>query len=329
GFTYDLKDDYLKLGYSKEEAAEFDSLLTISAICSAVEKAGHTIERIGNVDVLYQKLLGDNSAIINERWDFVFNICEGLRGSGRESLVPALLDSYQIPYTFSDPLTHAITLNKAVTKRLLKSEGIATTDFVLISSLTELDSMNLSYPCFVKPVSEGTGKGITPKSKVHNKAELAAQVTERLKQFKQPVLVEPFLTGREVTVGVLGTGANAFCLGVMNVGFTDKADSDIHSYYNKENCEFAAVYTPAKDEFAAKCADLALRAHRLLDIKDACRVDIRADEHGEPQIMEINSLPGLMPGRSDLILLAEMFDYSYQQVIEAIIKSAVERQLTT
>jgi D-alanine-D-alanine ligase len=319
GFTYDLKDDYLQSGYTQEQVAEFDSTVTIDAVCEAIERAGHSVECIGNAAALSKKLLA------GARWDLVFNICEGMYGTGREALVPAMLDAWQIPYTFSEPLVHALTLHKGITKQLLQASGLSTTEFCLMNSPEDFKGLQSPYPYFVKAVSEGTGKGITPNSKVHSLTELKEQASLLITEFKQPVIVEPFLTGREVPVGVLGTGDSAFCLGVMDIGFTDKADSDIHSYYNKANCEEAAVYSPAKDEFAAKCADLALQAHKVLNIKDACRVDIRSDSAGEPQIMEINSLPGLMPARSDLILLAEMFGYTYQQVIEAILKSAMDR----
>ena len=320
GFTYDLKDDYLKEGFSKDQAAEFDSLLTIEAIDDALTKLGHNVDRIGNVFSLMRRLLKGDA------WDLVFNIAEGMYGSGREALVPALLDSHKIPYAFSDPLVHAITLDKSVTKRLLRDHGLPVTDFVVVSDPAQICLPSGQYPFFVKPVGEGTGKGITPRSKVHNYQELAAITAELISAFNQPVIIEPFLSGREFTVGVLGSGADARCIGVMEVGFNDKSDADIHSYYNKENCDFAVKYTAVKDDFAGICEYLAVSAHRAIGIKDACRVDMRSDDAGNMFIMEINSLPGLMPGRSDLILLSGMFGFTYQQVISEIVNSAGKRQ---
>lgn len=319
GFTYDLKDDYLKEGYTREEVAEFDSLATIEALSRALERAGHRVERIGRAEALSRRLLA------GARWDLVFNICEGLYGSGRESLVPALLDAARIPYTFSDPLAHALTLNKAVTKRLLKAAGLPATDFALIEDADQIPDHDYKFPYFLKSVGEGTGKGISPASKVLDFNSLAIQARKLIRDFAQPVIAEPYLPGREVTVGVLGSGPEAFCAGVMNVEFTDRADSAIHSYFNKENCETAVHYSLALDGFADRCAAAAVSAHRALGLKDACRVDIRADEEGRPQIMEVNSLPGLMPGRSDLVLLAEMAGISYQQLIETILNSALKR----
>ncbi len=319
GFTYDLKDDYLKEGFTKEQAAEFDSVATIDAIDGTLKSLGHEVDRIGNVFALMPRLLK------GDRWDMVFNITEGMYGSGREALVPALLDAYRIPYTFSDPMVHAVTLDKAVTKRLLRDQGLPVTEFAIVSDPAQIRPLGEQYPYFVKPVSEGTGKGVTPRSKVYSHEELAARCAELISIFNQPVLVEPFLSGHEVTVGILGTGADAHCIGVMEVGFNDRSDSDIHSYFNKENCEFAVDYTLAKDSFGTLCGEIAVSAHRAIGIKDACRVDMRADAAGNPYIMEINSLPGLMPGRSDLILLSDMAGYTYQQVISEIIESAEKR----
>lgn len=319
GFTYDLKDDYLKEGFSKEEVAEFDSLETIEAVSKALERAGHQVDKIGRAEALFLRLRE------GARWDLVFNICEGLYGASRESLVPALLDAARIPYTFSDPLVHAITLNKAVTKRLLKSAGLPATEFMLIENAERIPPYNFKFPYFLKSVSEGTGKGISPASKVNDLKALKTQAARLIQKFSQPVIAEPFLPGREVTVGVLDSGKESFCIGVMNVEFTDQADSDIHSYFNKENCETAVHYTLARDDFAGRCAEISVAAHQTLGIKDACRVDIRADDRGEPQIMEINSLPGLMPGRSDLVLLCEMADFPYQKLIETIVNSAAKR----
>lgn len=319
GFTYDLKDDYLKEGYTQEQVAEFDSLTTIEAVSEALERAGSRVERIGRAEALSRRLQE------GAKWDLVFNICEGLHGSGRESLTPALLDAARIPYTFSDPLGHALALNKAVTKRLLKAAGLPTTDFVLIEDADKIPEHDYKFPYFLKSVSEGTGKGISPASKVLDFNSLQAQARKLIGDFAQPVIAEPFLPGREVTVGVLGSGAEAFCAGVMNVEFTGRADADIHSYFNKENCESAVHYSLARDGFADRCAAIAVAAHQTLGLKDASRADIRADEQGNPQVMEINSLPGLMPGRSDLVLLSEMAGISYQRLIEIILDSAWKR----
>ena len=319
GFTYDLKDDYQH--YALEETAEFDSRFAVDSLAKALADMGHDVDRVGNVFALVARLAQ------GDRWDMVFNICEGLYGTGRESLVPALLDAYRIPYVFSDPLVHALTLHKGVCKQVFLGAGLPTAPFMIIAQppVSEPLFFPSPYPLFVKAVAEGTRKSISASSKVHNEKELADQAAELIRKFRQPVIVEPFLPGREVTVGILGTGEAAFCLGVMEIAFTGKADSDCHSYYNKEHFEEATVYTQGTDSYAQRCASLALASHRALNIRDASRVDIRADSDGNPQIMEINSLPGLTPKRSDLILLGEMAGWSHQRIVEAIMESASRR----
>ncbi|MDR2400038.1 MAG: D-alanine--D-alanine ligase [Deferribacteraceae bacterium] len=318
GFTYDLKDDYLAEGLSEEAAAEFDSLITVNSIADAIRGIGHELCRIGNHRALMHALLNGG------RWDIVFNICEGVHGSARESLVPALLDAYDIPYIFSSPLVHAITLNKGITKHILRDSGISVTPFSVAASACEI-AEPAEYPLFVKTAAEGTGKGITPSSLVNNRAELTARVKELITHFQQPVIIEPYLGGREVTVGIIGTGSDAFCIGVMDIEITEKGDSPFHSYYNKINCASCARYTLAQGEFAEECALLALSAHRLLGICDASRIDIRCDNCGTPYIMEINSLPGLMPQHSDLIILGELAGYSHRRIVELILESGIRR----
>jgi D-alanine-D-alanine ligase len=319
GFTYDLKEEYLAEGFSEEEAAEFDSCVTIDAVAKAIEGCGHEVRRIGNHRALAASLLK------GDRWDMLFNICEGVSGSARESLVPALLDAYNIPYFFSSPLVHAITLNKGVAKRLLRDLGVAVTPFSIAVSPDGITEP-AGYPLFVKAVAEGTGKGVTPDSIVKNRAELSERVKELTEQFRQPVIIEPYLPGREVTVGIIGTGREAFAIGVMNIEITENGDSPIHSYYNKANCGSCAEYTLAEGEFAENCANLALAAHRLLGVYDASRVDIRCDGGGTPFVMEVNSLPGLMPRHSDLIILGELAGYSHSRIVELILESGIRRK---
>ncbi|MDR2105202.1 MAG: D-alanine--D-alanine ligase [Deferribacteraceae bacterium] len=319
GFTYDLKDDYLAAGFSEEEAAEFDSALTIDAVSDAITACGHELIRIGGHIPLMQALLK------GERWDMVFNICEGVSGSARESLVPALLDAFNIPYFFSSPALHAITLNKAVTKHILRDFSISTTDFCLADS-TQGIAEPADYPLFVKPAAEGTGRGVTPNSIVKNREELIKEVDYLIRCYRAPVIIEPYLSGREATVGILGSGEEAFPIGVLEIEITQRGDSPIHSYYNKANCESCVRYTLAEGEFATECAQLALTAHRLLGIDDASRVDIRADKFGRAYIMEINSLPGLMPRHSDLIILGELAGYSHRRIVELILESGIRRK---
>ncbi len=203
GITYDLRTAYLAMGYSDEETAEFDREETIEAIEKVLTGLGHRAERIGNLF----EMVGHLSR--NDRWDMVFNIAEGMYGYGRESAVPCLLDAYQIPYTFSDPLTLAAGLHKATAKLIVARAGVPTPDFKLVEQESDIDAVDCGKPLFVKPVSEGTGKGITDRNLVSGRSESHARIRELLSEYRQAVLVEEYLPGREFTVGILGTGERA------------------------------------------------------------------------------------------------------------------------
>ncbi len=229
GITFDLRSMYLKFGYSEEETAEFDDEQTINAIEEQLQLMGFETERIGNVNELMEALME------GKRWDLVFNICEGLYGEGRESLVPALLDNYLIPYVFSGPVVLALSLNKHLCKMVVSNFGVNTPDGVLVRTVNDIDDIELQYPLFVKPVSEGTGKGITEKSLVHNVRELRETASYLLKRFNQNVLVEEYLPGREFTVGIVGNGESAEVVGVMEVVCKG---SDSYGYKTKENYRY-------------------------------------------------------------------------------------------
>src|SRR5471032_2234777 len=201
GVTYDLRADYLALGYGEEETAEFDAEETVQAVCDALASLGHTPSRIGGIRPLTHALAAGT------RWDAVFNICEGLKGISREAQVPALLEAFDIPYVFSDPLTMALTLDKAMCKRVVRDCGVPTTDFAVIERIEDVAGVTLKFPLFLKPVAEGSGKGIGTNNKVTNLAELKASAADLLARFQQPVLVETFLPGREFTVAITGSGA--------------------------------------------------------------------------------------------------------------------------
>jgi len=319
GITYDLRDDYLKEGYGLEETAEFDLPDTIDAIEKVILDNGFEADRIGNIKALTRRLAADN------RWDLVFNITEGMYGFGREAQVPALLDAYNIPYTFSDPLGHALSLHKGITKHVLRDLGIPTPDFVVINNEAEMDEVNLPFPLFAKPVAEGTSKGITALSKITNRKALHQTCKNLLQTFKQPVLVETYLPGREFTVGILGTGKDAKALGVIEVILKPTAEQNAYSYENKEHYENLVQYALVDDEEAKIARKIALKVWRYLDLKDAGRVDLRSDAHGSPHFIEVNSLAGLNPKRSDLPILCNLLGVSYHVLISSIIESALRR----
>jgi len=319
GVTYDLRADYLALGMSAEDTAEFDAEITIAAICRALAGLGHQPVRIGNLAALTQKLAE------GERWDAVFNICEGLNGFSREAQVPCLLEAYGIPCVFSDALTLAVSLDKGWTKRILRDAGIPTAAFAVVANESDLAEIDLPYPLFVKPVAEGSGKGVDRRSQVANPGELKRVVTRLLASFKQPVLVETFLPGREFTVGIVCTGNEARVLGVIEILPTDKAAGVHYGYENKERCDENIVYRLVEDGQAIAAGEVALSAWRILRCRDGGRIDVRNDAQAQPQFVEVNPLAGLNPEHSDLCFLAGFRGYSYQQLIEMILSSFLRR----
>lgn len=319
GITYDLREDYLAEGYGEEETAEFDRSDTIEAIERTLQDLGFQTDRIGNISNLISRL------VAGDRWDLVFNIAEGLRGFGREAQVPAILDAYGIPYTFSDALVLALTLHKALTKHVMRSMGIPTPDFFVVEEASDTELVDLPFPLFAKPVAEGTGKGINTASRVATKGELASICRRLLQRYHQPVLVETFLPGREFTVGIIGTGKAAKAVGVMEVILKNKAEAGVYSYWNKEKCEDLVKYCLAQDAMAEKAREVALAAWRGLGCRDAGRIDLRADNNGTPNVMEINPLAGLHPEHSDLCILAHQAGMGYRTLIGAIMSSAIER----
>jgi len=319
GMTYDLRNDYLKEGYTHEETAEFDLPDTIEAIEKVIIDSGYQACRIGNIKALTHRLAA------GERWDLVFNIAEGISGFGREAQVPALLEAYNIPYTFSDPLGLALTLHKGMTKHIISDLDIPTPDFTVIQHEEDIAGVRLPFPLFAKPVAEGTGKGITALSKINTGEELNLICTSLLKAFRQPVLLETYLPGREFTVGILGTGKNARALGAMEVILLPAAEKNAYSYDNKENYENLVQYVLVNDDEARLAMEISLAAWRGLDLKDAGRVDLRSDASGMPNFMEVNALAGLNPVRSDLPILCNMLDINYSKLINSIIESALQR----
>ena len=319
GVTYDLRADYLAMGYGEEETAEFDSEITIAALCDALTALGYETSRIGGIRRLAEKL------VAGERWDCVFNFCEGLKGVSREAQAPALLEAYDIPYVFSDPLTLALALDKAMAKHIVRAHGVPTPDFAVIESLDDARRIALPFPLFLKPVAEGSGKGIHAKSKVANARELAQVAEELLAQFRQPVLVETFLPGREYTVGITGTGADAELLGVMEVIFGDKATAHGYGYENKEFFEGRVTYRLVEGAEGKAAADVALAAWRALRCRDGGRIDLRCDANGQPSFIEVNPLAGLNPERSDLIFIARFRNMSYGELIGRIMAAFHKR----
>ncbi|MFA7659216.1 MAG: hypothetical protein WCY19_07265 [Candidatus Gastranaerophilaceae bacterium] len=319
GLTYDLRQDYLDMGYGEEETAEFDKESTIEGIEKALNALGHQTERIGHIKNLV-KALGEG-----KKWDIVFNIAEGMFGLAREAQVPALLEAYEIPCVFSDAFTLAITLDKGLTKSIIRNFGVPTADYFVLKDLDELDKVNLIYPLFAKPIAEGTGKGINANSKITDKEQLKKVCQNLLEEFKQPVLIETFLSGDEFTVGITGTGDDAKVVAVMEILLGEKAEAEIYSYSNKDNYEDRVSYRLAPQCAAEKCEEVALAAWRCLKCRDGGRVDVRMDAKGAVNFIEVNPLAGLNYRTSDLPIMCGLKNIPFNDLIRDIMASARKR----
>jgi D-alanine-D-alanine ligase len=195
----------------------------------------------------------------------------------------------------------------------------------VIERSADVGEITLPFPLFLKPVAEGSGKGVNPRSKVNSAAELKSVASELLARFRQPVLVETYLPGREFTVGIVGTGEDARALGVLDIVPTNKAVGTDYGYENKERCDDNVTYRLIEDEAAAAAADVAIRAWRALRCRDGGRVDVRCDELGRPFFLEVNPLAGLNPEHSDLCFLARFKGLAYQELIGLIMSSFLKR----
>ncbi|MBI3990914.1 MAG: ATP-grasp domain-containing protein [Candidatus Omnitrophica bacterium] len=325
--TYNLKkkDETKPADYF----SEFDSEETINAISAALKKKGHAIDL---VDVEQPNLF---SYFRKNQVDMVFNIAEGKYGRFRESEIPAILDYLDIPYTGSNTFSLALALNKALTKKILKAENIPTPRFqVFAKEKQELDH-DLKFPLIVKPNLEGSAKGISASNVVNTKDALFAKVKEIQELYKQEVLVEEFIEGKELTVGILENG-KVTTLPILEIDFStcQKSGEYFYSWRMKEfqgNAEFGLVPTfhcPARldKDTEELVKEVAMKTHQAVGCYDISRTDIRLSKEGIPYVLEINPLPGLNPTESNFPIMAYAAGMKYEDIIEAILMSASERR---
>jgi len=300
---------------------ELDSEKTVGAICAALVDGGHTPILI--------EADGDAPARLSAtRPDLVFNIAEGLRGESRESFIPSVCDSLGIPYTGSGVLPLAVSLDKAMAKRVFAFEGVATPPFKVIRPGDDIDARGLRYPLFVKPLREGSSMGISPQSMVETPVQLREQVSLIHQGYRQPALVEEFLDGREFTVGILGNEEPEF-LPIMEINFS-AVPSD-HSVYSRHfkaewsSWDYYLCPAPVSELERRIMEETALSAFRALGCRDFGRVDIRYDRDGRPHVLEINPIPGLSPGFSDYPRMAEVGGYTFPALVNAIVRVTAAR----
>lgn len=324
--TYNLKE--------KDESkppdyfSEFDSQETINAIINSLNKNGHEVYTF---NVNQSNIL---SYFKKNKVDIVFNIAEGKSGKFRESEIPALLDYLNIPYTGSNTFALALALNKAFTKKILKAENIPTPRFqVFVKGDEEFDS-DLRFPLIVKPNCEGSAKGINISNVVENKTALFAKVKEIINVYKQEALVEEFIFGKELTVGILENGS-AEVLPILEIDFSScrKSGEYFYSWRIKEfqgNEELGlapSFHCPARldNETERRVKEVALKTHRAIGCCDISRTDIRLSEDNIPYVLEINPLPGLDPNESNFPIMAYAAGMKYEDIIDSILMSAKVR----
>lgn len=310
--------------------AEGDSPETIQAIINALESKGHQVVGIEDDQLLNGQLNGYQP-------DLVFNIAEGLFGDFRESFVPMICEKYKIPYTGSNPLTLSICLNKARTKELLSYFQIPNAPFRIFSQQDEIFLDEFEFPAIVKPVSEGSSKGIFNDSVVENIEQANARIREKIEKYQQPVILEKFLRGEEYTVAVWGNGNKIEVLPIVAIQYSSlpKDAHPIYSYEAKwvwdtpEN-PLEIFQCPAPLSFAEKrkIEKVASDTYKVLQIRDWCRIDVRLDETGIPNILELNPLPGILPNPEDNSCFpkaARTAGYDYAGMLNKVVEFAAKR----
>ncbi|KAF3931354.1 hypothetical protein ABW20_dc0103421 [Dactylellina cionopaga] len=372
-YVWESRQQYQSRGYSFEQCCELTDDGTTAAIISALESLGHTVEKVGDIQSLVKAIaIADHEGSFG-KWDLVYNGCEGFIGTTRQSQVPGLLEAYDIPFTFSSAQSIMSCINKGLAKMTMDLYGVPTAPFAIVPHLdystngieTKKYTMAAieqskhsakilnSFPLFIKPVSEGTSKGITKASKINSIDELEQNVENLFDRYPgQDILIETFLSGREFTIGIIGTGDKAkvigaweYCwharhtvnvaesqdtLGMSRVKLTpgDMVDFLTHDLKTGRGTKgFQSAADPNDPEVKRSC-EIAIQAWRLFKCRDMGRVDVRSDKFGPdavPCIIEVNPLTGIIPDGSAFCFIAKNAGLSYQDIIEAVIDSALER----
>ncbi len=309
--------------------AEWDTKETIDAVRAALSR-GHDVTPIEANEEAFERLR-------STRPDIVFNIAEGLNGASREAQIPAILEMLGIPYTGSDPITLGICLDKSRAKEILSYHRVPTPAFVVVRSAHDLSLTEMPLPAIVKPLHEGSSKGIYDNSVVRTPAELFERVTALVEAYEQPALVEQFLPGREFTVALLGNGADLKVFPIIETRFDSlpAGVNPIYSYeakwiWDQQDHPIDVHECPAQldDDLKQEIEWTCRRAFEVLGCRDWCRVDIRLDQNGKPHVIELNPLPGILPDPEDhscYPLAARTGGLVYDDMLNAVLEAAARR----
>jgi len=322
GLSYDLKSAVTLDTADPEDALEeYDSLETVEIIATALNAAGHSVVMLGGGDEFLENIL-------RQKVDIVFNIAEGRGNSrSRESQVPAVLEMLGIPFTGSDSHCLTVCLDKPLAKKLVAAEGVATPKWCLVNDEAELSNMAWErFPAIVKPAYEGSSKGIRLTSVVDNVEQLRQEASRLLNDYRQPVMVEQFISGDEVTLGIIGN-APPKVIGMMRILPRNKEERFVYSlevkrdYLNLVNYESPPQLA---DKVLSGIASAGLKVFRVLGCRDFARIDFRVGHNGIPYFLEINPLPGLGT-YSDLVIMAQKLGWTHQGLIQAVLEAALRR----
>lgn len=340
GLTYSSKNGLLsefkqKVNSSQHQApedyfAEGDSFETIHAVMQAIKSGGHDVTGIE----------ADNDALLKLaalQPDLVMNMAEGLTGDFRESYIPMLCERLGLPYTGSDPLTLALCLNKSRTKEILSFHHIPTPAFQVFYPNETVNTDHLMFPAIVKPVAEGSSKGIYNNSVVQNPIVAKELIIEKLLKYQQPVLVETFLTGDEFTVAVWGNADQISVLPIVAIRFEDLPEGawPMYSYEAKwiwdvpeKPLQIFQCPAPLSKAAREQIESIAMRTYQIMGVRDWCRIDIRMDSEGLPHVLELNPLPGILPNPEDNSCFpkaARTAGYTYNEMIQNLISISCRR----
>ena len=312
-----------------EAYAEWDTWETIIALKDAIE-VFHNVTLIEADNNAFEKFK-------QSKPDIVFNIAEGFNNLSRESQIPAMLDMLKIPYTGSDALTLGICLDKARTKEILSYYNIPNANFIVVDKIKPLSNHSIEFPSIVKPVSEGSSKGIFNSSLVRNYYELNAEIKRVIDVYNQPAIIEEFLPGKEFTVALIGNEDNTEILPIVEIMY-DNFPDDIEHLYSYEAKWILDTKDNVFDVFECPAAidknlekqikDTVLQTYNVLRCKDWSRIDIRLDKNGIPNVIEINPLPGIMPDpneNSSFPKAARVAGINYNELIQRVLFEACKR----